>query len=449
MSKLKRSKEELLIELQKLRDENNVLKNKYEKCVLECCQRIKELELKEEQRKSILQSRLDGFWRPELNDHLTDIEIQKEILFKLLTAINQSANIISIIDLKGNIEYTNPRFSEITGYTTEEIRGKHIKSLSSGKHSSSYFIELWKTISSGKVWKGMLRNKKKNGVFYWEQTTITPIKNKEKKITNFIIISEDITALVISKRKEQKLKIQNLELIKAKEKAEENDKLKSAFLANMSHEIRTPMNGILGFTSLLLDPDFENEQKLEFIKTIHQSGHRLLNTINDIIETSKMEAGIISCYKKETEVNECIEELVRFFKIEAEQKGLRLMVDKLLAAKEAKIITDRSKLDSVLTNLIKNAIKFSESGTINIGCHRKGTVICFYVKDTGMGIPKNKQDAIFERFVQGDIGDRRAFGGLGLGLAISKSYVELLGGKIWVESIEGIGSTFYVSIPVQ
>ncbi|WP_372649018.1 PAS domain S-box protein [Draconibacterium sp.] len=372
-------------------------------------------------------------------------KVQAEIS-KLMLAVEQSANIIVITDVKGNIEYTNPKFTEVSGYTSEEVRGKHVKWLSSGNQSKDYFIDMWETISSGKVWKGLFHNKKKNGDFYWEQATIAPIKNDDKEIVGFMAIKEDITAL---RESERQLKIQNRELKKAKEKAEESDRLKSAFLANMSHEIRTPMNGILGFTGLLLEPDFTSEDKAGFIKTIHQSGQRLLNTVTDIVEISKIEAGIVPLHKKEINVNERIEELVRFFKLEAEQKGLQLLVDKLLPAKAEKMITDQSKLDSILTNLIKNALKFTDSGTITIGCRCNGTVINFYVKDTGIGIPINRQNAVFERFVQADIEDTRAFEGLGLGLAISKSYAELLGGKIWMESEEGIGSTFYLSLPIR
>ena len=370
-------------------------------------------------------------------------KVQAEIS-KLIMAVEQSANSIVITDIHGNIEYSNPKFTEVSGYPPEEVLGEHIKMLASGMLPKEFYLDMWETITAGKIWKGIFHNKKKNGDFYWEQSTIAPIKNDDLEIVNFMTINEDITAL---KESERQLKIQNLELIKAKEKAEESDRLKSAFLTNMSHEIRTPMNGILGFASLLLEPDLDSEERDKYINLVHQSGQRMLNTVNEIVEISKIEAGIIPVNNEDTNINECIEELVYFFSPEAEQKGLQLIVDKLLPITEKNITTDRTKLDSIFTNLIKNAIKFTKSGTINIGCRKKGSSIECYIKDTGIGIPTDKQDAVFERFVQVDTANTRKFEGLGLGLSIVKSYVEILGGKIWIESAEGEGSQFYFTIP--
>lgn len=368
---------------------------------------------------------------------------EKEIS-KLKLAVEQSANTIVITDVNGNIEYVNPKFTEISGYTKDEVRGKNPRILNAGTQPKEYYAEMWKTISAGNTWKGLFNNKKKNGELFWEQVTITPIKNETAEIIHFLAIKEDITAL---KENEQKLKIQNIELIKAKEKAEESDRLKTAFLTNMSHEIRTPMNGILGFTDLLLETDYNCDDKEEFIKIVHQSGQRMLTTVNDIVEISKIEAGLTPVNKKETDVNESVEQLINFFKPEAERKGLKLILDNLLPVTEKNITTDRNKFDSILSNLIKNAIKFTDSGTVNVGCQSKGPVVEFYIKDTGIGVPKHRQKAIFNRFEQADIKDTRVFQGSGLGLAIAKSYVEMLGGKIWLESREREGSIFYFTIP--
>ncbi len=239
------------------------------------------------------------------------------------------------------------------------------------------------------------------------------------------------------------------ELVHAKEKAEESDRLKMAFLANMSHEIRTPMNGILGFTDLLLKPDLSSAEKENFINIVHQSGQRMLSTVTDIIEISKIEAGLIQFNLTEIDVKNSMEDLYRFFNPEAGKKGIKLSIEKHLPLSETKITTDKNKLDSILTNLIKNAIKYTDSGTIQLGCRKKDKVIEFYIKDTGIGIPENRIKAIFNRFEQADIADTRALEGSGLGLAIAKSYVEMLGGEIWVESREGSGSIFYFTLPAS
>ena len=261
------------------------------------------------------------------------------------------------------------------------------------------------------------------------------------------IILEGNPALFTTWRDITERKQAEQELIKAKEKAEESDKLKSAFLANMSHEIRTPMNGILGFAELLKTPDLSGEEQLEYISIIKKSGNRMLNIINDIVDISKIEAGQVKVFVTETKVNEQTEFLYSFFKLEVEKKGIQLILRNGLPANESIIKTDKEKIYAVLTNLIKNAIKFTEKGSIEFGYLKKSKYLEFYVNDTGFGIPADRQHAIFDRFVQADIADSRAFQGAGLGLSISKAYVEMLGGKMWVESKEGQGSIFYFTIP--
>ena len=238
----------------------------------------------------------------------------------------------------------------------------------------------------------------------------------------------------------------NAELRKAKEHAEGSDRLKSAFLANMSHEIRTPMNGILGFADLLKEPELTSEERQEYISIIEKGGLRMLNILNDIIDISKIESGMMEVDIKESNINEQIEYVYTFFKPEVKDKGMQLSYINSLPSKEAIIKTDREKIFAIITNLVKNAIKYSEKGSIEFGYNKKGEYLEFFVKDTGIGIPQDKMEAIFERFVQADIADERAYQGAGLGLSITKAYVKMLGGKIWVESEEGKGSTFYFTI---
>jgi CheY-like chemotaxis protein/nitrogen-specific signal transduction histidine kinase len=250
-------------------------------------------------------------------------------------------------------------------------------------------------------------------------------------------------------------------LIKAKEKAEESDRLKSAFLANMSHEIRTPMNGILGFAELMKEPNITGEEKQEYISIIEKSGTRMVNIINDIVDISKIESGQMQVVYSETDVNKQLEFICNFFRPEAEQRGLRISFQNTLAEKESVIQTDRQKIYAILTNLVNNAIKFTHKGSIEFGCEcgsgdvetghapslQKPKSLVFYVKDTGIGIRSEQLGIIFERFRQGSESLNRKYEGAGLGLSISKAYVEMLGGHIWAESEEGKGSIFYFTIP--
>jgi signal transduction histidine kinase/ActR/RegA family two-component response regulator len=236
------------------------------------------------------------------------------------------------------------------------------------------------------------------------------------------------------------------------EKAKLADKFKSTFLANMSHEIRTPMNGILGFAGLLKNPDLNGDERQNYIGIIEKSGARMLNIINDIVDISKIEAGVMKLDIRESNINEQIEYIYTFFKPEVESKGMKLTYINSLSAKEATIRTDREKLYAILTNLVKNAIKFTNAGSIEFGYNHVGSQnqikeLKFYVKDTGIGISRNRHKAVFDRFFQDDIADQEVRQGAGLGLSITKAYVEMLGGKIWLDSKEGIGSTFYFTIP--
>jgi CheY-like chemotaxis protein/nitrogen-specific signal transduction histidine kinase len=254
----------------------------------------------------------------------------------------------------------------------------------------------------------------------------------------------NIYGMDISDRK----KIEN-KLRQALNKAEESDKLKSAFLANMSHEIRTPMNGILGFSSLLQKPNLTGETRDKYLKIIQKSGERMLNTVNDLISISKIETGQEDIRKER--INPCllIGDLYDFFKPLAEEKGLKLVLNKTCAQKDQMIITDETKFNSIFSNLIKNAIKFTDSGRVEITCHKNSEEMIVKVLDTGKGIHADRLDAIFDRFVQADLSDSNAYEGSGLGLSIVKAYVEMLNGTINIESKPGSGSCFTVTLPLN
>ena len=493
---------------------------------------------------------------------------------KLSTVIEQSANNIMITDTSGKVEYINPRFTEVSGYTEAEVLGKTPTILKSGKHSKEFYTELWETIKAGKIWKGQFHNKAKNGSLFWEQATITPIRNKEGKITNFLSIREDITRqkeaekeLVKAKEKaeesEAKLKqaqqiaklghweldlvnnnlkwsdevyrifgidpkrfpatyeafmenihkddrnkvdnayenslknrkpykiehrlllktgelkyvlekcrteydnlgnpirslgtildittqkINEQKLVQAKEKAQESDRLKTEFLNNMSHEIRTPMNGILGFSEFLNDQNLDEKKRQNYIKIVQNSGYQLLRIIDDILEISKLETKQVTLKEEKTNLNDLLFEMFSIFDIKAKENQIFLYLEKGLSDRNSIILTDSVKLHKVLSNLLENAFKFTNDGQINFGYQINKKRIEFFVRDTGIGIPKNKSEIIFERFSQADKELSKKVGGLGLGLSIAKENVMLLGGDISVESKMSKGSTFRFDIPFK
>ena len=275
----------------------------------------------------------------------------------------------------------------------------------------------------------------------WRENNIYKLKSGE-----IIAIFKDVTEL---KQIENKIYKQNIELSQAKEKAEESERLKTAFLNNISHEIRTPLNGILGFLEFVIDPDFDTEEKNKLIKAINTSSDRLVNTITDIINISQIESSQLIANIYELPLNDLLKETYQSFSVESEISDLSFIYNPGLSNKEANFFTDREKLLGILTNLIKNAFKFTSHGEITFGYILKNNMLEFFVKDTGIGIPENRQQAIFENFVQADIGDSRAFQGTGIGLSIAKAYVELLGGELWLNSKEDIGSEFYFTIPYK
>mgnify|MGYP000985964318 FL=1 len=235
----------------------------------------------------------------------------------------------------------------------------------------------------------------------------------------------------------------------AKQKAEESDKLKSAFLSNIAHEIRTPMHGILGFAEMLKTVSLTQEQMQEYIAIIEKSSARMLNTITDLIEISRIESGQAEIKLSLVDIGGQMESAYAVFKSEADKKGLQLLLKNTLNIEGMHIRTDREKLDIIITQLLKNAVKYTKKGYIEIGYEQKGDLIEYYVKDTGIGIEKDKQQAIFFRFTQADNSLSKTYEGFGLGLSITKAYVEMLGGTIWVESEPGEGSTFYFTVAVE
>ena len=252
----------------------------------------------------------------------------------------------------------------------------------------------------------------------------------------------------IHKREQERDKAEK-RLGEEKERAEQSDKLKSAFLANMSHEIRTPMNSISGFSELLDDDELDKERRTKYISIIRTNCDSLTQLINDIIDIAKIEADQLNINIGHSSINELLQEIYLIFKENTTNQNSNIDFRMVAVEKNITILTDEFRLRQVLLNLIGNAVKFTKEGFIEFGCNLFNTDLLFYVKDTGIGIPEDNKTVIFKRFRQADGSHTRKFGGTGLGLSISKSIIELLGGKIWVDTEVGVGSTFYFTIPCK
>jgi len=515
---------------------------------------------------------------------ITDKVRERSTNLKLSKAINQSPECIYMTDTDGNIEYANERLTKLIGYSNKELIGANPRIWNSDYHDKAFHKNLWDTITSGKIWKGEMRNKTKSGELQWHNGSIAPIINDDGNVTHYVAVMEDVTekkqTLLDLESANKKIKaseklyrglINNLssgvvvhnadtsimlhnnrasellgidseqllgkqaidpdwyftnfdnvklpiekypvniikktkkslenyvagvnrpktndkvwllvngfpviddsgeileivisfadfttrkvvedELIIAKEKAEQSDRLKSAFLANISHEIRTPMNGILGFAELLKDKDITGQEQIEYLEMIEESGDRMLHTIQDIVDISKIESGVVTLNYSNVNLNDQLHYVHDFFKHQAESKGLQIFYKNGLPDSQATIKSDQQKIVSIFTNLINNAIKYTKEGSITFGYNFKNInnkkEVELFVKDTGIGIPQAKQNIIFDRFMQADVNETRAYEGSGLGLSIAKAYVEMLDGKIWLESEEGVGSKFSVSLPYE
>jgi PAS domain S-box-containing protein len=381
---------------------------------------------------------------------LSESELRYKTLFKT------SPSGILVLDENGIIIEANEEIFKSTIYSLDELIGQHVTILSSLENLPIVNKNIQR-ILAGEILEEEVVNYTKDGtfrIFMLREAAIT-LPNGQRGVLS---VSNDITErkmdedIIKQKSKEiekqnEEYKRINIELQVAKEKAEESDRLKSAFLANMSHEIRTPMNGILSFAGLLKSPELTGEKQKEYVRIIESSGDRMLNIINDLISISKIEAGMTEVIFSNSSINEQIEYIYYFFKPEVEKKGMKLNYKTTLPTKESIIYTDREKIYAILTNLVKNALKFTREGSIEFGYEKKGDLLEFFVKDTGIGISDDQKKFIFERFRQGSESLSRNYEGAGLGLSISKLYVEMLGGKIWLESELCVGSKFYFTTP--
>ncbi len=375
--------------------------------------------------------------------HKITAENELKLMFKelndLKSAVDQHS-IVAITDAKGTIKYVNEKFCEISQYSRDELLGEDHTIVNSGYHPKSFMEDLWQRIIKGEVWKGEIKNRTKDGTYYWVDTTIVPFLDSDKKPYQYVAIRTDIT------HKKQMTD----DLQKAKESAEKANRIKSEFLANMSHEIRTPMNGIIGMTELTLGTDLSKEQK-EYLEMAHSSAHSLLVLLNDILDFSKIEAGKLDFDNIRFSLRGSLTDIVKSFHFQANEKKIELTY-RISPDTTDMIMGDPGRLRQVIVNLLSNALKFTESGEIILSVERadkvenkkdEEVVLHFSVRDTGMGISPDKQNLIFEAFTQVDASTTRKYGGTGLGLAISKQLVQMMEGEMWLESTLGLGSTFH------
>lgn len=490
---------------------------------------------------------------------------QERLLRKTMEQTHES---IVITDIDANIIYVNNKFCEITGYSKEEVMGANPNILQSGYHTKTFYESMWQIITSGKVWHGVLRNKKKDNSLYWEEATIVPIVNEAGKIDSYLGVKKDITeqkmieenfknteikyyeliknapigiisadisgniiiinpvietfSKILSLQEIKKINIltspllrtigvsdqfqkcinnkkkikyevsyrlkngkdiyfrlylspvtnqegkvisvlliiENISqekeyekvIIKAKEKAEENDRLKDIFLANMSHELRTPLNAILGFTEILNNSKNLLPEQKEYLTYIENSANHLLELVTDLVDIAQIESGKITINKEKIKVSDLINTLIpiteKQFSI-YQKDYLDFTIDINDAIKNYVLNVDKSRFVQIIINLINNAIKYTNEGGIVFSATVVKDELVFSVQDTGIGIPEDKHETIFERFRQTEENLTRQYEGSGLGLTIAKELVTLMEGRIWLKSELGKGSVFSVAFRID
>ena len=375
----------------------------------------------------------DGMWSIVRN--ITERKNFEDQLKTFKMATEQSPASIIITNTAGRIEFVNNMFSKISGYSKEEIIGQPLQMLNLGNSTQPEFDKIWDILNTGAEWKAEYETTRKDGLKFWESTLVSAIKDKDGNITHMLVIQEDIT-----ERKEYEM-----ELMNAKKKAEEMNRLKSNFLANMSHELRTPLVGMLGFSELLYN-ELEGQNR-EFIQMINKSSQRLLSTLNTLLNYSKIESEKLESNLRQVSIANLIKEEVKLFEAFAKQNGLYIKDN--ICCNNFMVKSDEKMLKEIVDNLINNAIRFTKAGGVTVSLLRSEKEITIKVTDTGIGIPGDKLQTIFEEFRQVSEGKGRNFEGTGLGLTIVKKYVLALNGTIIVNSELNKGSEFIITFPID
>jgi len=369
------------------------------------------------------------------------VEAVNQTLEQLSLVARETDNAVLITDAEGRIEWVNEGVERLTGLTIDEIRNLRGETLQEVSYNPEIESAIREALEERRAITYEASVKAQNGTEHWVSSTLTPILDDQNRVRKMVVVDADIT----------ERKAMEQELIDAREAALDAARAKSEFLANMSHEIRTPMNGVIGMTSLLLDAELSPEHQ-EFVEVIRSSGDALLEIINDILDFSKIEVGKIELEEQAFEVNEVVEEAFDLVMTRAADKGLDLAyyIDEHAPAT---VRGDVTRVRQILTNLLGNAVKFTSEGEVTVSVDATQLEdrlfeLHFQVRDSGIGIPEDRLNRLFQSFSQVDTSTTRRFGGTGLGLAISKRLSEMMGGRIWVESTEGEGSVFQFTIQV-
>lgn len=376
---------------------------------------------------------------------MTDITSEKKTRQQLLqtelkhqTLIESASDRIGVLDLDGNLTYGNSHFFDSLGMDKKEYSSQPNLEHFHPKDQEKHYKAINKVLKTGDA-SYEYRVRHKNGQYLYMYSKLTLLKDENGTPDGILSINRDITRL----KKIEK------ELIDARKKAEESDRLKSAFLANMSHEIRTPLNGIIGFSKLLSNPEIVEKKRKMYSDIIERNSQQLLSLISDIIDIAKIESDQLKISKENMCLNDLLDEINQIFineLISHPENKVDLILTKDLEREKSFILADRFRLAQLFNNFLSNAAKFTQSGQIEFGYRYSGKDFLFFVKDTGIGILPEYQEVIFEPFRQEDETMTRKYGGTGLGLAICKRLVQLMGGKLWLESDKGKGSIFYFSL---
>ncbi len=373
-------------------------------------------------------------------------------LHKLSQAVEQSSESIVITNLDAEIEYVNEAFERVTGYSRSEAIGRNPRFLHSGKTPRETFDAMWQSLSNGQPWKGEFRNRRKDGTEYIEFAVVSPMRQRDGRITHYVAAKEDITE---KKRVGEELDrhrnhLEDLvvertrQLAEASRRAEAANRAKSEFLANMSHEIRTPMNAIVG-ASHLLQRDTTKPDHLLRLQQIDTAADHLLHIIDDILDVSKIEAGKLTLDEVDFRLEDVVAQVSELIKDRAHEKGLMLAVS--LTGMEGLVRGDPTRLRQAMLNLAGNAVKFTDTGSVSLRASVADqdddtVLVTFEVEDTGIGISKETLPTLFQAFQQADATTTRRYGGTGLGLVITARLARLMGGDVSVDSEPGKGSVF-------